>query len=119
MNNSNPPNVLFFKTETMGHPLGYSYVTIAKDQIKIQAGDFLEYDIFIDITAPLSQAGLEMHFVSGRCMRESMIIDPKGNTIGSFVPREEAIKVLGISMDDLNDFRLKFPVWKDWDRFSL
>lgn len=78
MNNSIHPNVLFFKTETEGHPLGYSYVTIAKDQIKIQAGDALEYDIYIDITSPLSQAGLEMHFISGRCMRESMIIDQNG-----------------------------------------
>ncbi len=78
MHNSNPPNILFFKTETSGHPLGYSYVTIANDRIKIQDGDHLEYDIFIDITSPLSQAGLEMHFVSGRCMRESMIIDQNG-----------------------------------------
>ncbi len=78
MNNSSHPNVLFFKTETEGQPLGYSYVTIAKDQINIQPGDALEYDILIDITSPLSQAGLEMHFVSGRCMRESMIIDQNG-----------------------------------------
>ena len=78
MNKTNEPNIIFFKTETTGHPLGYSYVTIAKDQITIQAGDYLEYDIFIDITSPLSQAGLEMHFTSGRAMRESMVIDQNG-----------------------------------------
>ena len=78
MKQSNQPNMLFFKTETKGHPLGYSYVTIAKDQITIQEGDFLEYDIFIDIISPLSQAGVDMHFVSGRCMRESIIIDQNG-----------------------------------------
>ena len=62
MNKTNLPNILFFKTETTGNPLGYSYVTIAKDQIAIQAGDYLEYDIFIDLVSPLSQAGLDMHF---------------------------------------------------------
>ncbi|MDZ7318283.1 MAG: glycosyl hydrolase-related protein [candidate division KSB1 bacterium] len=78
MNNDNERNVLFFKTETAGHPLGYSYVTIARGPVTIKAGDALEYDIFIDLTSPLSQAGVELHFVSGRCMRDSMIIDQNG-----------------------------------------
>ena len=50
MNNPNQPDILFFKTETDGHPLGYSYISIADDQVKIQGGDYLEYDVFIDIT---------------------------------------------------------------------
>ena len=75
MTTKSQPDILFFKTETDGHPLGYSYMTIAKDKIKIEPGDHLEYDIFIDITSPLSQAGVELHFVSGRCMRESFIMD--------------------------------------------
>ncbi len=78
MNNAPEPNVLFFKTETTGHPLGYSYVTIAHGPVTIEAGDTLEYDIFIDLTSPLSQAGVELHFASGRCMRDSMIIDQNG-----------------------------------------
>ncbi len=73
--NLNLPNILFFKTETNGHPLGYSYMTIAKDRITIQPGDCLEYDIYIDLTSPLSQAGMDMHFVSGRCMRDSLVFD--------------------------------------------
>ena len=78
MNNSNQPDILFFKTETEGHPLGYSYISIANDQVKIQPGDFLEYDIFIDLISPLSQAGVEMHCLSGRAMRDSIIIDQNG-----------------------------------------
>lgn len=75
MSQPNLPNVLFFKTETEGHPLGYSYVTIANDPITIQSGDFLEYDIYIDLSSPLSQAGVDVHFLSGRAMRDSMVFD--------------------------------------------
>ncbi len=75
MNQPHPPNVLFFKTETDGHPLGYSYVTIADDAITIQPGDFLEYDIYIDLSSPLSQAGVDLHFRSGRAMRDCMVFD--------------------------------------------
>jgi len=78
MKNLHQPDILFFKTETEGHPLGYSYVTISKDQVKIQPGDHLEYDIFIDLVSPLSQAGVEMHCTSGRAMRESIVIDQNG-----------------------------------------
>jgi len=69
------PNVLFFKTETDGHPLGYSYITIATDPITIHPGDCLEYDIYIDMSSPVSQAGVDMHFLSGRAMRDSMVFD--------------------------------------------
>jgi len=78
MTKSNQPDILFFKTETEGHPLGYSYISIADDQVKIQAGDFLEYDVFFDIISPLSQAGVEMHCLSGRAMRDSITIDQNG-----------------------------------------
>ena len=78
MTPSSQPDILFFRTETEGHPLGYSYISIAKDRVEIQERDFLEYDIFIDIISPLSQAGVEMHCLSGRSMRDSIVIDQQG-----------------------------------------
>ncbi|MBN1350738.1 alpha-mannosidase [candidate division KSB1 bacterium] len=73
------PDVLFFKSEGEGHALGYSYWSIAKDEITIREGDALEYDIFIDINSPLIQSGVDIHFKSGRCMRDSGITDQLGN----------------------------------------
>jgi omega-amidase len=50
---------------------------------------------------------------------ESMLVDAKGNVCGTFGPSEEAVKTFTISLDELHEFRTKFPVWKDWDKFSL
>ena len=50
---------------------------------------------------------------------ESMVIDAKGYVTGTFKPSEEAIRTFYISLDELNDFRMKFPVWKDWDEFEV
>ncbi|MDW7759230.1 MAG: glycoside hydrolase family 38 C-terminal domain-containing protein [Acidobacteriota bacterium] len=72
------PDTLFFKTETPGHPLGYSYVTITNDAYVIREGDCLEYEIYIDTASPLSQAGVDIHFASGRALRESMVSDQDG-----------------------------------------
>ena len=77
---SNEPNVLFFKTEGEGHALGHSYWTIAKDLVQIHEGDVLEYDIFIDIISPLIQSGVDLHFTSGRCLRDAGILDHLGNS---------------------------------------
>ncbi|MCI0514749.1 hypothetical protein L0128_16155, partial [candidate division KSB1 bacterium] len=73
-----PPQVLFFKTESKGHPLGYSYVTFAEANYTIQPDDFFEYDIFIDLTSPLSQAGIDLQLQSGRCLRDAGIHDQNG-----------------------------------------
>jgi predicted amidohydrolase len=49
---------------------------------------------------------------------ESMVIDPKGKVITGSTSSEEIIHAV-ISLDDLNEFRTKFPVWKDWDKWEF
>jgi len=46
---------------------------------------------------------------------ESMVIDPKGKVIAERTPSSEGLIQAVISLDELNAFREKFPVWKDWD----
>lgn len=50
---------------------------------------------------------------------DSRIIDPRGEVIDSLKHFKEDISVVEISMNDLSEFRDKFPVWKDADKFSL
>lgn len=46
---------------------------------------------------------------------ESMVIDPKGKVIAERTPSSEGLVHAAISLGELNAFREKFPVWKDWD----
>jgi len=50
---------------------------------------------------------------------ESMVIDPKGNVVASRERSAEGLVHATISLDELNTFRNKFPVWKDWDKWNL
>ncbi|SDC88873.1 amidohydrolase [Williamwhitmania taraxaci] len=50
---------------------------------------------------------------------DSVIIDPKGMIITSAKRGLEEIISAGLSLDELNAFRLKFPVWMDADDFSV
>jgi predicted amidohydrolase len=50
---------------------------------------------------------------------ESMVIDPKGKVIADRTPSSEGLIRAVISLDELNAFREKFPVWKDWDDWVL
>ncbi len=50
---------------------------------------------------------------------ESVLLDPKGKEIAALAPSEEGVISAAISLDELNVFRAKFPVWKDADRFSI
>jgi omega-amidase len=50
---------------------------------------------------------------------ESMVISPKGTVLGAVESPKEGLGTYAISMRDLNDFRAKFPIWKDWDEFEL
>jgi len=49
---------------------------------------------------------------------DSMIVDPVGNVLEHLSQKEATITV-SLSMEKLNDFRQKFPVWKDADRFTI
>ena len=50
---------------------------------------------------------------------DSVIIDPGGSVITSSEMYQETILNASLSMEELNHFRAKFPVWKDADRFRL
>jgi predicted amidohydrolase len=54
-----------------------------------------------------------------RCAGESAIIDPKGKTVLSLPQNQEGIATAEISITQLEDFRKKFPVWKDADDFTI
>jgi predicted amidohydrolase len=53
------------------------------------------------------------------CAGESVIIDPKGNPIVSLPDEKEGIASAEISLQELKNFRKKFPVWKDADDFTI
>ncbi len=49
----------------------------------------------------------------------SMAIDMKGKVKVELSAETEEYKVVDIQLSDLQDFRMKFPVWKDADQFVL
>jgi omega-amidase len=50
---------------------------------------------------------------------DSMVINPKGVVIGELTASKEEIQTFTLSWDELNDFREKFPAWKDRDDFEV
>ena len=50
---------------------------------------------------------------------DSVIIDPKGNTISSISEYEEGLVNAELSLPELREFRSTFPVWKDADDFQI
>lgn len=50
---------------------------------------------------------------------ESMVIDARGNVVMDHKPASEGIILASVSLSELNNFRDKFPVWKDWDGFRI
>jgi len=50
---------------------------------------------------------------------ESMMIDPKGKEIAALALSEEGVLSTAVSLNEINNFRTKFPVWKDADGFSI
>lgn len=49
----------------------------------------------------------------------SVVVNPKGDVISSIAENEDKNQTLSISLQELNDFRLKFPVGMDADRFEI
>lgn len=49
---------------------------------------------------------------------ESVVIDAKGKVIAERAPFSEGLVHAAISLGELNAFREKFPVWKDWDDWT-
>ena len=54
-----------------------------------------------------------------RCVGESAIIDPKGKEIVTLPHYQEGVATASISIQELENFREKFPAWKDADDFTI
>ncbi len=50
---------------------------------------------------------------------DSVVIDPRGNSISKTKAHEENIETLNLNLTELNAFREKFPVAKDADNFRI
>jgi predicted amidohydrolase len=50
---------------------------------------------------------------------ESVVINPKGIVEGEIQASQESLRTFPLSWDELQDFREKFPVWKDRDQFIV
>jgi len=50
---------------------------------------------------------------------DSVVVNPKGEIIASAEINEERCVSADISIDELSDFRSKFPAWKDADEFTV
>jgi omega-amidase len=50
---------------------------------------------------------------------DSVVINPRGEIIASAGKDEESLITVGISMEELTDFREKFPVMNDADTFNI
>lgn len=58
--------------------------------------------------------GLKLAYRGG-----SVLLDAKGRSLSSLRDSEEGVETVEISKEELNDFRRKFPVWKDADKFTI
>jgi predicted amidohydrolase len=50
---------------------------------------------------------------------DSQIIDPRGRVMTELESNKEGSSQAVLSLQELNEFRRKFPVWEDADRFQL
>lgn len=50
---------------------------------------------------------------------DTMVFSAKGQWVAYLEPDTPGIQTLHLNLEDLNDFRNKFPVWKDADPFTL
>jgi predicted amidohydrolase len=50
---------------------------------------------------------------------DSLAYNAKGQIIASLPVREEGVMVVDLSLQELMEFRQKFPVWKDADEFEI
>jgi len=53
------------------------------------------------------------------CSGNSVVIDPKGETLSNIPENENYTETLTLSLDELNAFREAFPVTKDGDEFEI
>ncbi len=50
---------------------------------------------------------------------ESQVISPEGNVMLNMKFKKNASETITLSLDELLNFRGQFPVWRDWDQFTI
>jgi predicted amidohydrolase len=50
---------------------------------------------------------------------DSMAYNARGEIIASLPPEVEGVSLVHLSLQELAQFRKKFPVWKDADSFEI
>jgi len=74
----------------------------------------IENQCFVAGVNRVGTDGEGIHYVG-----ESLVIDPKGKVMASGAKEEEQLIQATLSLRELEAFRQKFPVWKDWEHFRL
>lgn len=67
--------------------------------------------------AAVNRVGIDGERVN--CIGNSMLIDPKGELIWKAANQKEETKTVELSLTDLNEFRKRFPVGMDADKFEI
>jgi predicted amidohydrolase len=67
--------------------------------------------------AAVNRIGIDGEGVN--CIGNSMLIDPKGELIWKAPNQKESTKTVDLNLDELNNFRKKFPVGMDADEFEV
>lgn len=67
--------------------------------------------------AGVNRIGKDGHQVKHK--GDSMLINPKGDILAKCEENEESIATFSLNKEYLEEFRRKFPVWKDADRFEI
>lgn len=70
--------VMLFKADGLGHTDGNTYWTVSRQAYQIQPGDLLEYAVFIDKANMQLQCAMDLHFQSGKNLRDSGALDQNG-----------------------------------------
>ena len=89
-------------------------------EVRINAWEKLLYARAIEnqcYVASVNRIGIDGLGVN--CSGSSMLIDPKGYLMDKAPNQKEAVKTISLSLNDLSDFRKKFPVGMDGDGFNI
>lgn len=89
-------------------------------EVRINAWEKLLYARAIENQCYVAAANrIGVDGVGVNCTGNSMLIDPKGDVIYKAKDQMEAINTSSISLSELHDFRKKFPVAMDADKFNV
>ena len=89
-------------------------------EVRIAAWEKLLYARSIEnqcYVAAVNRIGIDGEGVN--CIGNSMLIDPKGELLWKAANQKEETKTIELSLENLNEFRRRFPVGMDADEFNV